>query len=44
MSAYAALTRPATRAYMRDKSTLFFTFAFPLVFLVVFGLIYAGPG
>ncbi len=27
---------------MRDKTTVFFTFAFPLVFLVLFGLIFQG--
>lgn len=42
MSAYAALTRAGRRAYTRDKTTLFFTFAFPLLFLVVFGLIFSG--
>ncbi|MGW2014649.1 ABC transporter permease [Streptomyces sp. NPDC001927] len=42
MSAYAALTRAGYRAYTRDKTTLFFTFAFPLLFLVVFGLIFHG--
>ena len=41
-SAYAALTRAGYRANTRDKTTLFFTFAFPLVFLVVFGLIFQG--
>jgi ABC-2 type transport system permease protein len=33
-----ALSLAVTRAYVRDKTTLFFTFAFPLIFLVVFGL------
>ena len=42
MSAYAALSRAGYRAYTRDKTTLFFTFAFPLIFLVVFGLIFHG--
>ncbi|MFF3174804.1 ABC transporter permease [Streptomyces sp. NPDC057900] len=42
MSAYAALTTAGYRACTRDKTTLFFTFAFPLVFLVVFGLIFHG--
>ena len=27
---------------VRDKATLFFTFAYPLLFLVVFGLIFSG--
>ncbi|CAM5541029.1 hypothetical protein GCM10010329_27970 [Streptomyces spiroverticillatus] len=42
MSAYAALSTAGYRAYARDKTTLFFTFAFPLLFLVVFGLIFSG--
>lgn len=35
-----ALLLAIARSYFRDKVTLFFTFAFPLVFLVVFGLLY----
>lgn len=42
MSAYAALTGAGYRAQVRDRTTLFFTFAFPLLFLVVFGLIFRG--
>lgn len=42
MSAYTALTASGYRAQVRDKATLFFTFAFPLLFLVVFGLIFNG--
>jgi ABC-2 type transport system permease protein len=42
MSAYAALTQAGYRAYTRDKTTLFFSFAFPLLFLIVFGLIFSG--
>ncbi|MBV2353997.1 ABC transporter permease [Streptomyces sp. J2-1] len=42
MSAYAALTRATYVAGVRDKTTLFFTFAFPLAFLVLFGLIFQG--
>ncbi|MGH3324512.1 MAG: ABC transporter permease [Streptomyces sp.] len=42
MSAYAALTGAGYRAQVRDKATLFFTFAFPLIFLVVFGVIFSG--
>jgi len=40
MSAYTALTRATYKATVRDATTIFFTFAFPLVFLVVFGLIF----
>jgi ABC-2 type transport system permease protein len=42
MSAYAVLTRASYRASIRDKTTIFFTFAFPLLFLLVFGLIFQG--
>lgn len=40
--AFRALTEAGARASLRDLSTLFFTFAFPLLFLVVFGLIFSG--
>lgn len=42
MSAWAALTSAGYRAYVRDRTTVFFTFAFPLVFLVLFGYIFRG--
>ncbi|WP_433887570.1 ABC transporter permease [Streptomyces sp. CA-111067] len=42
MTAYTALTRAAYLASVRDRTTVFFTFAFPLVFLVVFGLLFRG--
>jgi ABC-2 type transport system permease protein len=42
MTAYTALTRAGYRAYVRDQTTLFFTFAFPLLFLGIFGLIFRG--
>ncbi|MFC5144869.1 ABC transporter permease [Streptomyces aureoversilis] len=42
MSAYTALTGASYRAAVRDRTTVFFTFAFPLIFLVVFGLIFRG--
>ncbi|MFE6282165.1 ABC transporter permease [Streptomyces sp. NPDC057877] len=42
MSAYGALAAAGYRAQVRDAATLFFTFAFPLIFLVVFGLIFSG--
>ncbi|MGW4107435.1 ABC transporter permease [Streptomyces sp. NPDC004976] len=42
MSAYTALTGAGYRAQVRDRTTVFFTFAFPLIFLVVFGLIFQG--
>ncbi len=42
MSTYTALAKANYRAYVRDQTTMFFTFAFPLLFLVVFGLIFSG--
>ncbi|MDH6108741.1 ABC-2 type transport system permease protein [Kitasatospora sp. MAP12-15] len=42
MSAYAAMTKATYLAYVRDRTSVFFTFAFPLLFLVVFGLIFHG--
>ncbi|GAA2132841.1 ABC transporter permease [Kitasatospora kazusensis] len=42
MSAYTAMTRATYLAYVRDRTSVFFTFAFPLLFLVVFGLIFRG--
>lgn len=42
MSAFGALTTAGYRASVRDRTTVFFTFAFPLIFLVVFGLIFRG--
>lgn len=42
MSRYAALTKATYLASLRDTTTVFFTFAFPLAFLVLFGLIFQG--
>ncbi|MEV0264620.1 ABC transporter permease [Streptomyces sp. NPDC050617] len=42
MSGYTALTQAHYRAFVRDKTSLFFTFAFPLIFIVVFGLLFGG--
>ncbi|PPK63730.1 ABC transporter permease [Actinokineospora auranticolor] len=42
MRGYGALTGAGIRAAGRDLTTVFFTFAFPLVFLVVFGVIFSG--
>jgi ABC-2 type transport system permease protein len=42
MSSYSTLAAAHYRAFVRDKTSLFFTFAFPLVFLVTFGLIFHG--
>ncbi len=42
MTVFAALTRASFKANTRDTVTIFFTFAFPLIFLVIFGLIFKG--
>ncbi|MEO3924327.1 ABC transporter permease [Micromonosporaceae bacterium B7E4] len=42
MTAFVALTRATIKASTRDTATIFFTFAFPLIFLVIFGLIFQG--
>ncbi|MEN3609769.1 ABC transporter permease [Plantactinospora sp. ZYX-F-223] len=42
MTAFVALTRATVKASARDTATIFFTFAFPLIFLVIFGLIFQG--
>ncbi|GAA1028553.1 ABC transporter permease [Virgisporangium ochraceum] len=42
MTAFSALTRASYKANTRDTVTIFFTFAFPLIFLVIFGLIFRG--
>jgi ABC-2 type transport system permease protein len=40
VSSYIALSGAVTRAHLRDRVTLFFTFAFPLIFLVIFSLLF----
>ncbi|MFI1801102.1 ABC transporter permease [Streptomyces sp. NPDC020379] len=47
MTACTALARAHLLAFLRDKASLFFTFAFPLVFILVFGLLFgsrSAPG
>jgi ABC-2 type transport system permease protein len=39
-----ALARAMLLSFFRDRMALFFTFFFPLMFLVVFGLIFNNPG
>ena len=38
------LTRAMMRGFLRDRTALFFTFFFPLMFLLVFGLIFRDSG
>src|SRR5215211_3618197 len=44
MHALFALTLANIRSYVRDRAALFWTLAFPLVFIVLFGLIFQGSG
>ena len=38
------LSRAMLRGFFRDRTSLFFTFFFPLMFLVVFGLVFRSDG
>jgi ABC-2 type transport system permease protein len=42
MNALVALTVANIRSYTRDRAAVFWTLAFPLVFIVLFGLIFQG--
>ncbi len=44
MRALFALTLANIRSYLRDRAAVFWTLAFPLVFIVMFGLIFQGSG
>lgn len=44
MSAFTSLSSAALKGFFRDKVALFFSFAFPLMFIVIFGLIFSGSG
>ncbi|HEU5470074.1 MAG TPA: ABC transporter permease [Actinophytocola sp.] len=44
MTAFKSLSVAMAKGFFRDKATLFFTFVFPLMFLVVFGLIFRDAG
>jgi ABC-2 type transport system permease protein len=44
MTTFKSLALAMVKGFMRDKVTLFFTFLFPLMFLVVFGLIFRDAG
>ena len=44
MYALLTLTLANIRSYVRDRAALFWTLAFPLVFIVMFGLIFQGGG
>lgn len=44
MTAFKSLATAMVKIFYRDKATLFFTFVFPLMFLVVFGLLFRDAG
>lgn len=44
MNALLTLTLANIRTYLRDRAALFWTLAFPLIFIVMFGLIFQGGG
>lgn len=43
-SPFGAMISAGTKGFLRDKTSLFFSFAFPLMFLLVFGLIFGDAG
>jgi ABC-2 type transport system permease protein len=44
MRGLAALTLANVRSYVRDRAALFWTLAFPLIFIFLFGFIFQGGG
>jgi len=44
MRALAALTLANVRSFVRDRAALFWTLAFPLIFIFLFGFIFQGGG
>src|SRR5215469_7564279 len=44
MSTIASLYVANVKEFVRDRAALFWTFAFPLIFIVLFGLIYSNNG
>src|SRR6476469_6359489 len=44
MQALLALTAANIRSYTRDRAALFWTLAFPLIFIFMFGFIFQGGG
>ena len=44
MSALRALTIANIRSFLRDRAALFWTLAFPIVFILLFGTIFSGGG
>jgi ABC-2 type transport system permease protein len=44
MSAFMTLTAANIRSFVRDRTALFWTFAFPVIFILLFGAIFSGGG
>ncbi|MEU7530229.1 ABC transporter permease [Saccharothrix sp. NPDC042600] len=44
MTAFKSLSAAMVKGFLRDRMTLFFAFVFPLMFLVVFGLLFRDSG
>ncbi|MEW6034598.1 MAG: ABC transporter permease [Chloroflexota bacterium] len=44
MKAFNGLFIASFKQFFRDRTALFFTFAFPLLFMVIFGLVFGGNG
>jgi len=44
VTAFKSLALAMVKGFYRDKATLFFTFVFPLMFLVIFGLLFRDAG
>jgi ABC-2 type transport system permease protein len=44
MQALRALTIANIKSYVRDRAALFWTLAFPLIFIFMFGFIFQGGG
>ena len=44
MKAFNKLLIASFKQFFRDRTALFFTFAFPLLFMLIFGLVFSGGG
>ena len=44
MRALRALSLANLKSFVRDRAALFWTLAFPIVFVILFGTIFAGGG
>lgn len=44
MKPFYKLTLASFKQFFRDKTALFFTFAFPLLFMLIFGLVFSNEG